>query len=146
LKDLRWTLLILVCLSYSISYPYTNCGLLALCGRTMLQNSFSLTRIGKKVVMSLLCLTTARSKKKVLSFVFQFSDCLETIWILFYSTLRTFNCVHVGRFPLSVSNTYSFTKLFINENIAEINLFRERYLIITTLLLIKYNIYIQMQL
>lgn len=30
-----------------------------------------------------------------------------------------------GRFPLSVSNTYSFTKLFINENIAEINAFRE---------------------
>jgi len=30
-----------------------------------------------------------------------------------------------GRFPLSISNTYSFTKLFINEDIPEINQFRE---------------------
>jgi hypothetical protein len=32
----------------------------------------------------------------------------------------------VGRFPLSISNTYSFTKLFINDDIPEINQFRER--------------------
>ncbi|AES89115.1 plant OB fold protein, putative [Medicago truncatula] len=30
-----------------------------------------------------------------------------------------------GRFPLSVSNTYTFTKLYINEDIHEINLSRE---------------------
>ncbi|RHN74002.1 putative nucleic acid-binding protein [Medicago truncatula] len=30
-----------------------------------------------------------------------------------------------GRYPLSVSNTYSFTKMFLNDNIPEINLFRE---------------------
>ncbi|AES98119.1 plant OB fold protein, putative [Medicago truncatula] len=29
-----------------------------------------------------------------------------------------------GRFPLSVSNTYTFTKLYINEDIHEINLFK----------------------
>jgi len=31
-----------------------------------------------------------------------------------------------GRFPLSVSNTYSFTKLFINDDMPEINHFKER--------------------
>lgn len=36
----------------------------------------------------------------------------------------------IGRFPLSISNTYSFTKLFINNNIAEINQFRERFCLI----------------
>ncbi|XP_039684531.1 uncharacterized protein [Medicago truncatula] len=30
-----------------------------------------------------------------------------------------------GRYPLSVSNTYSFTKLFINDDMPEINMFRE---------------------
>jgi len=50
-------------------------------------------------------------------------------------TLTVFN-VHVGRFPLSVSNTYSFTKVFLNDNILEINLFRERLVYIIFLILV----------
>jgi hypothetical protein len=79
---------------------------------------------GPVIVMLNYC----KIKEEGIIFCFcKFTLSLANITILFCEiTLRAFN-ENVGRFPLSVSNTYSFTKLSINENIPEINLFRERY-------------------
>jgi hypothetical protein len=51
-----------------------------------------------------------------------------------------FQC-ETGRFPLSVSNTYGYTKLYINDNIPEINLFKARLVVVIfVFLLVTLNI------
>ena len=49
-----------------------------------------------------------------------------------------FNLI-TGRFPLSVSNTYTYTRLSINEDIREINLFKGRFVIVIMDFFTNYN-------
>jgi len=71
-----------------------------------------------------------KSRKKVLAlYLFLFHAYVSpNIYLGCYHTLII--QLNSGRFPLSVSNTYGFTKLYINEDIHEINLFRGRFVFV----------------
>lgn len=107
-----------------------------LCGRSMLQSLFNITVIGKRLVQSLFCWSIAKSRKKVsiVYWIFRvslinylFTNIIFSIICLFKYDSCVFSIIiNSGRYPLSVSNTYSFTKLFINDDMPEINMFRER--------------------
>jgi len=45
----------------------------------------------------------------------------------------------LGRYPLSVTNTYGVTKLLINEDVAEIQHFKEKYVSVHLLIMLMTN-------
>lgn len=60
-------------------------------------------------------------------FNYLFTNIIFSIICLFIYDSCVFSIIiNSGRYPLSVSNTYSFTKLFINDDMPEINMFRKR--------------------
>lgn len=84
--------------------------------------------VGPVIVLLKYCKIKAEGLHSLPHFVFFIDNSFSIIMLLFigHSCVFFSLMINSGKYPLSVSNTYSFTRLFINDDIPEINRFKER--------------------